>query len=150
MLTCSWFMLLCFEEKYTTQISVNTNARSRPHECALTIIHHAGARRRRANNPSRLPPSLRYSSLNGSSHPFLIVTGWVRIHDLYFIYICIYIFFTWDSGAQEVEEFAVLGVHDGSLDELHHGVATVLELGVTPQAECPCRRSGGCHSSHRT
>lgn len=44
---------------------------------------------------------------------------------------------TWDSGAQEVEEFAVLGVHDGSLNELHHRVATVLKLGVTPQAERP-------------
>lgn len=47
--------------------------------------------------------------------------------------------FTWDSGAEEVEEFAVLGVHDGSLDELHHGVAAVLKLGVTPQAERPWR-----------
>lgn len=47
--------------------------------------------------------------------------------------------FTWDSGAQEVEEFAVLGVHDGSLDELHHRVAAVLKLGVTPQAERPWR-----------
>lgn len=27
---------------------------------------------------------------------------------------------TRDSGAQEVEELAVLGVHDGSLNELHH------------------------------
>lgn len=55
------------------------------------------------------------------------------IPDLYFI-------FTWDSGTQEVEKFSVLGVHDGSLDELHHGVAAVLELGVTPQAEGACRR----------
>lgn len=45
--------------------------------------------------------------------------------------------FTWDSGPQEVEEFAVLGVHDGSLDEFHHRVAAVLKLGVTPQAERP-------------
>lgn len=55
------------------------------------------------------------------------------IPDLYFI-------FTWDSGTQEVEKFSILGVHDGSLDELHHRVASVLELGVTPQAESACRR----------
>lgn len=47
--------------------------------------------------------------------------------------------FTWHSGAQEVEEFAVLGVHDGSLDELHHRVAAVLKLRVAPQAERPWR-----------
>jgi len=50
------------------------------------------------------------------------------------------LYFTWDSGAEEVEEFAVLGVHDGSLDELHHRVAAVLKLGVAPQAERPWRQ----------
>lgn len=39
------------------------------------------------------------------------------------------------SGAQEVEELSVLGVHDGSFYELHHGVTTILKLGMTPQAE---------------
>ena len=56
--------------------------------------------------------------------------GCVQISDLYF---------TWDSGAQEVEEFSVLGVHDGSLDKLHNRVAAVLKLRVTPQAERPWR-----------
>lgn len=73
---------------------------------------------------------LRRFSLSGGSHPFLIGSSCVRIYDLYF---------TWHSGAQEVEEFAVLGVHDGSLDELHHRVAAVLKLRVTPQAERPWR-----------
>lgn len=50
---------------------------------------------------------------------------------------------TWDPGAQEVEELPVLGVHDGSLDELHHRVAPVLELGVAPQTEGPCRTEPG-------
>lgn len=49
---------------------------------------------------------------------------------------------TRDSGTQEVEELAVLGVHDGSLNELHHRVAAVFKLGVTPQAEGPWRRTG--------
>lgn len=44
---------------------------------------------------------------------------------------------TGDPGAQEVQELPVLGVHDGSLDELHHGVTTILKLGVTPQTESP-------------
>lgn len=49
---------------------------------------------------------------------------------------------TRDSGAQEVEELAILGVHDGSLNELHHRVAAVFKLGVTPQAKGPWRRTG--------
>lgn len=63
---------------------------------------------------------------------------------------CWFFFFTWDSGAQEVEEFAVLGVHDGPLDELHHGVAAVLKLGVTPQAERPWRSEKRCCSLNST
>lgn len=81
--------------------------------------------------PSSVSPARLTHSLSGGSHPFLIGSGRVQIRDLYF--------FTWDSGAEKVEEFAVLGVHDGSLDELHHRVAAVLELGVTPQAERPWR-----------
>lgn len=44
---------------------------------------------------------------------------------------------TGDSGAQEVQELSVFGVHDGSLNELHHGVTAVLELWVAPETECP-------------
>ena len=50
---------------------------------------------------------------------------------------------TGDSGAQEVEELSVLGVHDGSFYELHHRVTTVLELRMTPEAEGSCRAEVG-------
>lgn len=71
-----------------------------------------------------IPPLL------GHSHTFLITSGFMWMYDLYF---------TWHPGAEEVEEFAILGVHYGSLDELHHRVAAVLKLRVTPQAERPWR-----------
>lgn len=43
-------------------------------------------------------------------------------------------------------------MHDGSFDELHHGLAAVFKLGMAPQAEGPCqqdrvsrhRRAAGC------
>lgn len=94
----------------------------------LTIMNHAQAECRQYRQSHTFLLSF---SLSGGSHPFLIGSSCVRIYDLYF---------TWHSGAQEVEEFAVLGVHDGSLDELHHRVAAVLKLRVTPQAERPWRR----------
>lgn len=91
------------------------------------IIHHAPAGCSPADDTVSL--SLVHFSLNDTSHPSVMGRAQVCDPD-----------FTWDSGAEEVEEFSVLGVHDGSLDELHHRVATVLKLGVTPQAERPCRR----------
>ena len=47
---------------------------------------------------------------------------------------------TRDSGAQEVEELPVLGVHDGSFYELHHRVTTILKLRMTPQTEGSWRK----------
>lgn len=44
---------------------------------------------------------------------------------------------TGHTGSQEIEKFAVLGVHDGALDELHHRVAAVFKPWVTPQTESP-------------
>lgn len=41
----------------------------------------------------------------------------------------------WNPGPQEIEELPVLGVHDGSLDELHHRLTAILKLGMAPQAE---------------
>lgn len=56
---------------------------------------------------------------------------------------------TWDSGAQEVEELSVLGVHDGSFYELHHRVTTILKLGMTPQTERSCMRTSiRCEYKH--
>lgn len=43
---------------------------------------------------------------------------------------------TGDSGAQEVEELPVLGVHDGSFYELDNRVTSILKLWVTPQTKC--------------
>lgn len=54
---------------------------------------------------------------------------------------------TRDSGAQEVEELSILGVHDGSFYELHHRVTTILKLGMTPQTERPCRWRKGDKTS---
>lgn len=59
---------------------------------------------------------------------------------------------TWNPGAEEVQKLPVFGVHDGSFDELHHGLAAVFKLGMAPQAEGPCqqdrvsrhRRAAGC------
>lgn len=48
---------------------------------------------------------------------------------------------TWNSRSQEIKELPILRVHDGTLDELHHGLATVLKLGVTPEAKGSCRKS---------
>lgn len=58
-------------------------------------------------------------------------------------------FTTWDSGAQEVEELSVLGVHDGSFYKLHHRVTTILKLGMTPQTERSCTRTRNrCKYTH--
>lgn len=39
---------------------------------------------------------------------------------------------SWDPGSQEIEKFPVLGVHDGSLNELHHRLTAILKLGMAP------------------
>lgn len=42
---------------------------------------------------------------------------------------------SWNPGSQEIEKLPVLGVHDGSLNELHHRLTAILKLGMTPEAE---------------
>lgn len=42
---------------------------------------------------------------------------------------------SWNSGSQEIEELPILGVHNGSFNELYHGLTAILKLGMTPQAE---------------
>lgn len=42
---------------------------------------------------------------------------------------------SWNPGPQEIEELPILGVHDGSLNELYHRLTTILKFGMTPQAE---------------
>lgn len=82
-----------------------------------------------------------------SSSRLSLLTKW-QLTSIFDLRVDIYdLYFTWDSWAEEVEEFAVLGVHDGSLDELHHRVAAVLKLRVTPQAERPWRERGMCFFS---
>lgn len=39
---------------------------------------------------------------------------------------------SWDPGSQEIEKFPILGVHDGSLNELHHRLTAILKLGMAP------------------
>lgn len=39
---------------------------------------------------------------------------------------------SWNPGSQKIEKFPILGVHDGSLDELYHRLTAILKLGVAP------------------
>lgn len=55
---------------------------------------------------------------------------------------------TWNPGSEEVQKLPVFGVHDGSLDELHHRLAAVFKLGMAPQAEGPCQQDTAV-SHHR-
>ncbi len=96
--------------------------------CILTIMNHAQAEWR--HTVTYIPPRRLSATSHVAATSIFDRLVCVQIYDLYF---------TWDSGAEEVEEFAVLGVHDGSLDELHHRMAAVLKLRMTPQAERPWR-----------